>query len=164
MNDFEEYEEEQQKQPLDPNIRKQLREAEKDRKELETVRAELEAQKREVQFSKAGIPESGVGSLFRKAYDGSADADSIRKAAEEYGILQTSEMEVEQINSNAAELDALRRAQGATIGTSGALPDPGQEFLSRIQSATTPEEVLEFVKQASSSNPELGLWTSRSAF
>ena len=40
-------EQEQQAQPLDPNIRKQLREAEKARKELDALRLELETQKRE---------------------------------------------------------------------------------------------------------------------
>ena len=144
MNDFEDYSEDEQQQPqaLDPNIRKQLREAEKARKELDALRSELDAQKREVQFTKAGIPETGVGSLFRKAYDGEASAESIRKAAEEYGILSPTPEQVQAESSNSAELEALRRAQGATIGTSGALPDPGQEFLAKIQSATDPDQIL----------------------
>ena len=162
MNDFDEqYEDETPTEPLDANIRKQLREAEKTRKEMEILRAEIAAEKREVQFAKAGIPETGVGSLFRKAYDGEATAEAIRNAAQEYGIL---EAPAPATASGDSELDALRRAQGATIGTTGALPDPGQKFLADIQGATSPEQILELVKQASGSNPELGLWTSRSAY
>jgi len=143
-------------QPLDPNIRRQLREADKARKELESARAELEKQKLELQFTKAGIPETGAGALLRKAYDGDSSVEAIRKAAEEYGILTP------QQKSNPAvdgELDALRRAQGATIGTSGAGPDLGQEFLARIQEATSPEEAMKIV--AESQYEKLGVWTSR---
>ena len=154
-------EEPTQTQPLDPNIRKQLREAEKARKELADVRAELEAERREVQFSRAGIPETGVGALFRKAYDGSADAEAIRKSAEEYGILNSPTQEPVQATSN-GELEALRRAQGATIGTSGAMPDPGQEYLSALTEAKSPEEVMAIIQ--GQSGQSLGLWTSRGSF
>jgi len=154
-------EEETQPQPLDPNIRKQLREAEKARKELADVRAELEAERREVQFSRAGIPETGVGALFRKAYDGSADAEAIRRSAEEYGILGSPAQAPVQATSN-GELEALRRAQGATIGTSGAMPDPGQEYLSALTEAKSPEEVMAIIQ--SQSGQSLGLWTSRGSF
>ena len=154
-------EEPTQTQPLDPNIRKQLREAEKARKELADVRAELEAERREVQFSRAGIPETGVGALFRKAYDGSADAEAIRKSAEEYGILNAPTQAPAQATSN-GELEALRRAQGATIGTSGAMPDPGQEYLSALTEAKSPEEVMAIIQ--GQSGQSLGLWTSRGSF
>ena len=163
MTDFDEYEDEQEvveRQPLDPNIRKQLREAEKARKELETVRAELESQKREVQFSKAGIPDTGVGSLFRKAYDGETSAEAIRAAAQEYGILQSEQ--VQEVPSNDSELDALRRAQGATIGNSGAMPDPQQMYLEALASASTPEEVMRIVE--GDSGKKLGVYSSRGAF
>lgn len=149
-------------QPLDPNIRKQLREAEKARKELEQAKAELAAQRREIEFAKAGIPESGLGSLFRKAYDGEASTEAIRKAAEEYGILSpTLSAPVEQ-GTSPSELEALRRAQGATLGTSGAQPDPGQEFLAALAGADSPEKIMEIVR--SQQGQTLGLWSSRSAF
>jgi len=159
MADFEEYEDEQEeRQPLDPNIRKQLREAEKARKELEAVRAELDAQKREVQFSKAGIPDTGVGALFRKAYDGETSAEAIRVAAQEYGILKDPNEAIEA-PSNDAELAALRRAQGATVGTSGVQPDPGQLYLERLAEASSPAEVMKIVQ--SQEGQSLGLWTSQ---
>jgi hypothetical protein len=162
MSDFETNEDEPTSDNvLDPNIRRQLREAEKARKELEAAKAELEAQKRDLQFTKAGIPETGIGALLRKAYDGPADAESIAKAAQEYGILQPNQVQAEA-PANDVELEALRRAQGATIGTSGAGPDLGQEFMARLSEASNPEEVMKIVM-----TPEyetaLNVWTSRSA-
>ena len=161
MAEFEDYEDEieVERQPLDPNIRKQLREAEKARKELDGLKAELETQKREVQFSKAGIPDSGFGSLFRKAYDGETSQEAIRAAAEEYGILKSES--TEDTSSN-AELDALRRTQGATVGNSGAMPDPQQMYLEALASASTPEEVMRIVEGDSGS--KVGVYSSRGAF
>jgi hypothetical protein len=161
MAEFEDYEDEieVERQPLDPNIRKQLREAEKARKELEGLKAELETQKREVQFSKAGIPDSGIGSLFRKAYDGETSQEAIQAAAQEYGILKTES--TEDTSSN-AELDALRRTQGATVGNSGAMPDPQQMYLEALASASTPEEVMRIVEGDSGS--KVGVYSSRGAF
>lgn len=155
------YTDEQDSEALDPNIRRQLKEAKKARRELEEARAELEAQKRELQFTRAGIADSGLGSLFRKAYDGPADADSIRKAAEEYGILQPVSAAPAEVDNSHAELEALRRAQGATIGTSGAHPNPGEEFYTQLAEAKSPEEVMAIV--TGQSGQSLGLWSSRDA-
>jgi len=148
----------EERQPLDPNIRKQLREAEKARKELDSLKAELETQKREVQFSKAGIPDSGLGQLFRKAYDGESSQEAIHKAAMEYGILQAPE----EPSTDDSELAALRRAQGATIGTTGAMPDPQQMYLEALAAATTPDEVMKVVE--GDSGKKLGIYSSRGAF
>lgn len=150
----------QEPAPLDPNIRRQLREAEKARKELESLRAELGAQQREVLYAKAGIPETGVGALFRKADEGEMTVEAVRKRAEEYGIFGSTPSQPASDPAD-AELSALRRAQGATIGTSGALPDPGQEFLTQLAEASSPEEVMKIVSGQSGQN--LGLWTSRGA-
>lgn len=157
-DDFED-EVEETPAPLDPNIRKQLREAEKLRKEAAALKAELEQNKREVQFTKAGIPETGLGKLFRDAYNGEADADAIRKSAEEYGILQAP---ASFDGASDAELDALRRTQGATVGSSGATPDAEQEYIAALADAKTPEDVMALVQ--SQTGQKLGLWTSRSAY
>ena len=162
MSDFDNELDEQEtnSQPLDPNIRRQLREGDKARKELEAAKAELEKQKLEFQFTKAGIPETGAGALLRKAYDGEASVEAIRKMAEEYGISTSCSEPVQtQAPANDAELEALRRAQGATIGTSGVGPDLGQEFLARIQEATSPEEAMKIVTEQQ--YEKLGVWTSR---
>jgi len=149
---------EEQKPVLDANIRKQLREAEKSRKELETLRSELDAQRREVQIAKAGIPDSPLGNLFRKAYDGPADAESIRRAAEEYGILQSARIEPVQDDS---DLDALRRASGATIGSVGASPDSAMDFMTALNGAENPEDVMRVVQ--GDLGQRLGLFTNRGA-
>ena len=161
MSDFDNEDESNNENVLDPNIRRQLREAEKARKELDVARAELEAQKRDLQFTKAGIPETGVGALLRKAYDGPADAESIAKAAQEYGILQP-QAQAEALATNDVELEALRRAQGATIGTSGAGPDLGQEFMARLSEASNPEEVMKIV-MTPEYEQSLNVWSARSA-
>lgn len=132
-------EQEQQAQPLDPNIRKQLREAEKARKELDALRLELETQKRETLLAKAGIPDSPLGNLFKDAYKGEADLEAIRQKAREYGILDAPRQEEP---SNDLELEALRRAQGATIGSVGATPDPQQEYYAALAGASSVEEVM----------------------
>jgi hypothetical protein len=131
--------------PLDPNIRKQLREAEKIRKEAELLRAELTKQKAEVEFTKAGIPDTGIGALFRKAYDGEANAEAIRQAAQEYGLVpETAQAPAVDVTSD-YELEALRRTQGASVGTTGVMPAAEQEYLAAIQSATSVEEVMKVV-------------------
>ena len=132
-------EQEQQTPPLDPNIRKQLREAEKARKELDALRLELETQKRETLLAKAGIPDSPLGNLFKDAYKGEADLEAIRQKAREYGILDAPRQEEP---SNDLELEALRRAQGATIGSVGATPDPQQEYYAALAGASSVEEVM----------------------
>ena len=132
-------EQEQQTPPLDPNIRKQLREAEKARKELDALRSELETQKRETLLAKAGIPDSPLGNLFKDAYKGEADLEAIRQKAREYGILDAPRQEEP---SNDLELEALRRAQGATIGSVGATPDPQQEYYAALAGASSVEEVM----------------------
>ena len=147
--------------PLDPNIRKQLREAEKARKELEAARAELEAQRREVMYAKAGIPETGVGALFRKADEGDMTVEAIRKRAEEYGIVQP-DLPVANASATNAELDALRRTQGATVGSSGARPDQGQEFMAQLREASSPEEVMRIIQ--GDAGQGLGLWSSKGTY
>ena len=135
-----ELDEETSNQPLDPNIRRQLREAEKARKELEQMRQELENSRRDVLLTKAGIPDSPLGNLFRDAYRGEADLDAIREKAREYGILDVPASQATP--SNDLELEALRRAQGATIGTVGATPDPQQEYYAALAGASSVEEVM----------------------
>ena len=97
--------------------------------------------------------------MFRKAYDGETSQEAIRAAAEEYGILKSES--TEDTSSN-AELDALRRTQGATVGNSGAMPDPQQMYLEALASASTPEEVMRIVEGDSGS--KVGVYSSRGAF
>jgi nucleotide-binding universal stress UspA family protein len=151
---------EQPTQALDKNIRRQLREAEKASREVARLQAELEDQRREVLYAKVGIPETGVGALFRKADEGDMTVEAIRQRAESYGILQGSSSE-QAAASVDPELAAYRRAQGATIGTSGSFPDPGEEFYAQLAEASSPEEVMKIV--TGTSGQTLGLWSSRNA-
>lgn len=60
--------------------------------ELARVKAEGEASKqqaaRDAAFAKAGIPDGGMGEMFRKAYDGDLTPDAIKTRALEVGLIQ----------------------------------------------------------------------------
>jgi hypothetical protein len=122
-----------QKPVLDANIRKQLRAAEAATKEL----AEL---KRSVQFDKAGIPEDGLGTMFRKGYEGEVTVEAIKAKATEYGLLKPAGELNTDDTSNDSELEALRRAQGATATGDGPAPDKQQQYLEALANAKTAEE------------------------
>lgn len=70
------------------------------RAQLEAAKAEAAAAKaeaesikqqaaREQAFAKAGIPDSKLGELFRKTYEGDLSADAIKANALELGLIQT---------------------------------------------------------------------------
>lgn len=113
---------------LDPNIRRQLREAEKQRGELEETRARLAALERKQAFDEAGIPTTGPGALFRKAHEGSMTPEAIRESAAEYGILTETASTPAHDNDLRAELEALRAAQS---GGSVTHDQPSREDLFR---------------------------------
>ena len=160
---MDEYDNEEQNEILDPNIRKQLREAERTRKEASEAMAELSSLKREMAFTKAGIPEHGTGNLLRKAYDGELTPEAIRKAAEEYGILgQQTSQPANDVAEH--ELESMRRIAGAATSAGGGIPsDAGQQFLAAIADATNEEQAMQVVTQYYRTNPELG-FSPRGAF
>ena len=125
-------ENESQKPVLDKNIRARLRVADEQAKELAAL-------KESVLYDKAGIPEDGLGTMFRKGYDGEKTVDAIKARATEYGILKTTAT-LTEATSNDSELEALRVAQGATTGGDGASPDPQQLYLEALANAQTSEE------------------------
>jgi hypothetical protein len=127
---------------LDPNIRAELRKSKERAREAEAAKAEAELLKRELAFTKAGIPDDKFGALFRKAYDGEADAEAVRKAAEEYGIFEPAEQGNDQV---ADELERQRTIAGAT-GTNTSGPTSQQDFLAGIQGASSVDEVMEVVR------------------
>lgn len=131
-------------EPDDPNFRAALRNAEA---EAKAAKAQLEALQRERAFDKAGIPEDGAGALLRKAYDGPVDPDEIRKAADQYGILQPS-TPPPPTESFDAELQAMQRAQGATAGGGvGGGPTDSEKFLTGLGAAQSVEDVLAVVRE-----------------
>src|ERR1035437_6530438 len=84
----EDLEDEEPSQQLDPNIRKQLRQARKISKERDEMSVRATTAERQLALLKAGIPADGVGELFAKAYDGPLEADAIKEEARKYGLLQ----------------------------------------------------------------------------
>ena len=104
-----------------PNIR-QLREK---AKKFDAVAAERDMARRELAFHKAGIPDSKVGQLFMKAYDGDVDTEAIRAAAAEYGLV---EAEVP-----GEEPDAMERIEQVAAG--GTPPPQTTDFNSMIRAA-----------------------------
>lgn len=149
MNESE-FTEDQDTDHLDPNIRAELRKSRERAKEAEAAKAEVETLKRDLAFTKAGIPETGVGALLRKAYDGDTDPDAIRKAAEEYGINTggTTESAPDPVLE---ELERHRNIAGAT-GTNTSGPSPAQELLAAIQAGATEAEVMEAISQMGAEN------------
>src|ERR1035437_8917688 len=165
MTDFnEEFEDDENeepvipKPPLDKNIRAQLREAEKDRKELVAIREELAAAKRNANYDKAGIPEDGLGSMFRKGYVGEDSVDAIRKSAVDMGLINAV---TSKDDLNDSELDALRRTQGATTGSDGNSPDASQLYLTQLAESKSVEDVMAAVN--GDSGKKIGVFSNRGA-
>ena len=74
------------------------------------------------------------------------DPDEIRKAADEYGILQPTP--VAPTESFDAELQAMQRAQGATSGTGvGGGPNDAEKFLASLGSASSTEEGMAVIRE-----------------
>jgi hypothetical protein len=139
MAESDEFYQDEETDHLDPNIRAELRKSKERAKEAEQAKAELADLKRELAFTKAGIPEDGVGKLFRKAYDGDTDAESIRQSAAEYGLGSQAEQSSE-INEVQEELERHRNIAGAT-GSNASGPTAEQEFLAALQGANNVDEV-----------------------
>lgn len=128
---------------LDPNIRAELRKSRERAKEAEAAKAELANLQRELAFTKAGIPETGVGALLRKAYDGDTDPEAIRKVAAEYGITSDSTPQSDPIRE---ELETHRQIQGST-GTSNSGPTPQQELLAAIEAGGSVEDIMAVISK-----------------
>lgn len=145
MSEYDEHFSDEETEHLDPNIRAELRKSRERAKEAEAAKAETEALKRELAFTKAGIPETGVGALLRKAYDGDTDPDAIRQAAAEYGININNNGPSES-NSIREELETHRQIQGST-GTSNSGPTAQQALLALIQEAGSAEAIMEVISK-----------------
>lgn len=129
---------------LDPNIRAELRKSKERAKEIEVAKSELESLKRDLAFTKAGIPEKGVGILLRKAYDGEIDPDAIREAAREYNIFPA-EQQSNVPDPIVGELERHRNIAGATgTGTSG--PTGAQSLIAAMGEATNEHELMKVIE------------------
>lgn len=148
---------------LDPRIREQLRQAEKDRKRLEEMEAERTAMASELAFTKAGVPEDGLGALLRQAMQGETDATAIKAKAEEFGIFQQTQQQ--QGSQTDEELQRLSRMSGGSTQSTGG-PSPADQFMAALaaipdaqkSSRAGHEAVMDVVRQFQESNPELGVF------
>jgi len=129
---------------LDPNIRRELKQARIDRYELKELKAEVLGFRRTQGLATAGIPQDEKGQAFAKIYEGSDDPTEVRAAFEKlFGPLPTGTSA-----EAGAELDAEGRiaaagAAGASTGTPGTI-DIGEA----IKAAKTSAEVLEIIRTA----------------
>lgn len=119
--------------------RKWVRDLEKRAKGADSAKAEAEAAKRELAMLKAGINlDTPTGKLFAKAYDGESTLDAVKRAAEEYGVIESmSAIPVE-------ELDAIDR-----VSRAGSVPSstPMDDTLTLLNNAESPEAIIALLKK-----------------
>ena len=65
---------------LDPNIRRELKQARIDRFQLRELEREVTGYRRTAGFATAGIPQDEKGQAFSKIYEGSEDPAEVREA------------------------------------------------------------------------------------
>jgi hypothetical protein len=128
---------------LDPNIRRELKQARIDRYQLKELEKEVSGYRRLSGFATAGIPQDEKGQAFAKIYEGSDDPAEIREGYQKlFGPLEGGGTG----GSAGAELDAEGRiaaagSAGASQGTPGTI-DIGDA----IKNAKTNAEVLEIIR------------------
>ena len=130
-------------EPLDPNIRAALKAAQADRARVN----ELE---REIAFTKAGVPDDTLGTVFRKGWDGDTTPEAIKAAWDEIApappAAPPSEPDGGVDPQLQAELDAQQRI--AQVGASGEPGSGEQTYEDAIRSAKSEAEVLALIRQA----------------
>jgi hypothetical protein len=126
---------------LDPNIRAELRRSRELARENESLKATSAAAERDAAFARAGIPDTPLGQMFGKAYDGPTDDPEAIKAS--FQALGGASAPVEQTSD--AELAAQR--QLAQVGSQG---DPGGDirFEDAINSTKSVDEVMALIASA----------------
>ena len=125
---------------LNPRIREQLRSQEK---QLAEMKKQVRTSELNAIYSELGIPNSGLAKLFRDGYQGDVSLDAVRNAASEYDglIPSANSTQTSQEPDRQAELDAIRRVNGATDPTNS--PEAAevlQDALKRLKAAKNLEE------------------------
>lgn len=128
-------------------VRERMRQLEDEVKNLRTQAQEAELAKRELAFIKTGIDvTSPTGKLFAKAYDGPAEPDKIREAAEEYGLVQPqSPVTADPTEQQAWSISAASHTTGAR--SEGMTSD----LMDKIRSANSPQELEALMNAARAS-------------
>lgn len=126
---------------LDPNIRRELKQARVARKELDEARTQLATYEKERVLSRAGIPQDKRGDLFARTYEGPTDDPGAVKAAWEELFGPVGEPAGDPAAGDKRIADAA--AAGTSQGTPGTV-----DLADAIRAAKTNEEVLEIVRNA----------------
>lgn len=135
--DFDETQDDEHAPEWARNLRKEFKAATKER---DAALAELATLKRDKAFDDAGIPADKAGALLRKAYDGELDAEAIKAAAVEYGIIDTPSPEP---SVPADELAAHER-MSETAGIS----EPPADLIQKLQGAKSESEARAILASA----------------
>jgi hypothetical protein len=138
-----------QMEALDPNIRAELRRSRQLARDAQAATERSSALERELAFTKAGIPDTPLGQMFAKAYDGdTADPTAIKTAFEALGVAgEPSGQQTPPPPEGASEqeLEAQRRIAQAGSGAEG---DGSVPYEEAIRAAKNPSEVLALIAQA----------------
>ena len=125
---------------LDPNIRAELRKSRELARENEALKVSNETAARELAFSKAAIPDTPLGQMFAKAYEGPTDDPEAIKAA-----FQAVGGEPPNSQQEDADLEAQRRL--AAVGGEGAAGGDVR-FEDALGSAKNADAVMDLIAAA----------------
>ena len=142
---------------LDPNLRDEIRKSRSRLREANEWRARAEAAERQIAVREVGIdPNTPVGKMFLKGYEGDWTPEAIKTQAEQIpGLLPTeSGTGTSQDDQAEAELAAQRRMAGAAQATGAGGPDLQSQFFADLSQAKSQDEVMALIDQA---DPSLGV-------
>lgn len=141
---------------LDPNIRRELREARKVSKQNEEMASRIANLEREQSFARAGIPAGPRAELFAQHYKGAVEDSTAVKAAYEelFGPVTTSPSDAGASTDATTDTSGDRRVADATAaGTSEGTPGVVR-LEDAIRGAKNWDELREIIRNAP---PEAGI-------
>ena len=126
--------EERQSHLSDENTPAPLRDAYNALKgQLESERASRTQIEREAAFLKAGLADRPHRALFEKTYEGEMNAEAIKEAAKEYGLVPDPNAVITPPPVDRSGLDAIRRTQQASSGAATDAPMDFGDALDRVR-------------------------------
>lgn len=123
------------------NLRRQLRQSQKNNKALAVQVEEAQSLRKENAFLKAGLPDSPVARLYMTTYTGDLSDEAIKAGAAELGIIATPDA------AATAEVTQIEQQSSAMGGSTQSLTPDSQhemwrEFEKVLQAGGNGEEVL----------------------
>lgn len=141
----------QQMEGLDPNIRAELRKSRQLAKDLHAAEVARGVAERDATFVRAGIPDSPLGQMFAKGYDGDpTDVAAVKAAFDALGVANAASEDLNQDQQNDtgptdAELESQRRI--ATAGAAGD-NDGSVRYEDAIHAAKSEDDVMALLAAA----------------